>query len=168
MQPYELCVLFAGSNTPAELEEHAKKVAQLLADAKAEVKFTHAIGRKKLAYPIAGQTHGEYLVWLFEAESAAVQPLNEKLRLAPFVVRYDIENLGSVSLDERVKGLLDAKAGKSVAREEADELKEERTRDARIRPVEAVAPVERKREEKKASLEELDKKLDEILESDTL
>ena len=183
MQPYELCALLAGSITPAEIEEHVKKIAQFLADAKAEVAFTHAIGRKKLAYTINGQTHGEYMVWLFRAESSAVQPLNDKLRLAPFVVRHVINKLEAVSIDERIIGMQDAKAGKSVAREEAVELKEEekelethRRGAFSIKPAAApraaVSPSEHKsehkKEEKKVSLEELDKKLDEILESDKL
>ena len=102
-----------------------------------------------------------------------MQPLNDKLRLAPFVVRHVINKLEAVSIDERIIGMQDAKAGKSVAREEAVELKEEEKElETHRRGAFSIKPVERKvehkKEEKKASLEELDKKLDEILESDKL
>ncbi|MBI2637214.1 MAG: 30S ribosomal protein S6 [Parcubacteria group bacterium] len=168
MQPYELCVLFAGSATHAQIEEHAKQVADLLAGAGADGKVTHVIGRKKLSYTTAGQTHGEYVVWLFEAETAAIKALNEKLRLASFVVRHAILKLENESIDERAKHLQETKAGKSVAQQEAAELREARTRGTRMRPVETHARTEHRKEEKKASLEELDRKLDEILESDKL
>ncbi|OJI06898.1 30S ribosomal protein S6 [bacterium CG10_46_32] len=169
MKPYELCVLFAGSIAPAELAENVKKVEQLLADAKIEVSCTHTIGRKKLAYTIAGQTHGEYLVWLFQAEPAVIPPLNGKLRLASFVVRHAIEKLEYVTIEERVQGLQDTKAGKSAARdEEEDEVEEEKSPVAHSYTKKTVEPIEHKKEEKKVSLEDLDEKLDEILESDKL
>lgn len=169
MQPYELCVLFPGSIAPAEIETHSKQVAGLLAEAGAQVKVTHAIGRKKLAYTIAGQTHGEYVAWLFEAEPAAAQELDNKLRLSSQAVRHVITKLESVTIEERAQSLKDTKAGKSIASEDAEE---EEPRKAPPRPINAPQSViessEHKKTEKKASLEELDEKLDEILESDTL
>ncbi|MDZ4221841.1 MAG: 30S ribosomal protein S6 [Patescibacteria group bacterium] len=172
MQPYELCVLFPGSIAPAEIETHSKQVAGLLAEAGAQVKVTHAIGRKKLAYTIAGQTHGEYVAWLFEAEPAAAQELDNKLRLSSQAVRHVITKLESVTIEERAQSLKDTKAGKSIASEEGEEESREKTEKPKPSPINAPQSViessEHKKTEKKASLEELDEKLDEILESDTL
>lgn len=169
MQPYELCALFPGSITPAEREEREKQVANLLAEANAEVKHTHAMGRKKLAYTIKGETHGEYAVWLFLAEAATVAALGEKLRLAGFALRHVVTKLERrVPIEDRIKNLQDAKMGKGVAREEAEDVREEKYRHTPGAPRAAISSSEHKKEEKKASLEELDEKLDEILESDKL
>jgi len=167
MQPYELCVLSGGSYGPDQIQEHRKLIAGLLDEIKAEVKHTHAIGRKKLAYTIGGETHGEYTVWLFEAEPKVVQSFAEKLRLAGFVLRSAVTKLESVTIAERIKNLQDVKSGKSAVREEAEEVREERRPRPAASPA-AISANEHKKEEKKASLEELDEKLDEILESDKL
>ncbi len=169
MQPYELCALLPGSITPAEIQERTKQVAGLLAEIKAEVKVTHTMGRKKLAYTIEGQTHGEYLVWLFEAEPQAVQLLSEKLRLAAAVTRHAITKLEGITIPERAQNLQDTKAGKSIAKEETEEVsREERQMRVAQTPRAVIESSEHKRDEKKASLAELDEKLDEILESDKL
>lgn len=169
MQPYELCVLFPGSIAPAEIETHSKQVAGLLAETGAQVKVTHAIGRKKLAYTIAGQTHGEYVAWLFEAEPAAVNELNNKLRLSSQTVRHVITKLENVSIEERSQNLKDTKAGKSIASEDAEAEEPKKTKHSPINaPQSVIESSEHKKTEKKASLEELDEKLDEILESDKL
>ncbi|MBI2051052.1 MAG: 30S ribosomal protein S6 [Parcubacteria group bacterium] len=172
MQPYELCALFAGSNGPDQIQERKKQVDGLLVEIKAEVKHTHAMGRKKLAYAIAGEAHGEYAVWLFEAEPQAVQTLSGKLRLAGFVLRSVVTKLENVSIEERIKNLQDAKAGKSIAREETEDVREERHPRPTAAPRAAISgseyKSEHKKEEKKVSLEELDEKLDEILDSDKL
>ena len=67
MNEYELCVLFSGQQTQEETDELAKQVEELLKSAEAEVVFNHSLGRKKLAYAIKTQTHGEYRCWLFSA-----------------------------------------------------------------------------------------------------
>ena len=173
MQPYELCLLLAGSNSPDQIQEHTKQVASLLAESQAEVKHMFALGRKKLAYAIGGETHGEYVVWLFEAEPAAVKTLSEKLRLASFALRHVITKLEAVTIPERVKNLQDVKSGKSIVREEREEAEEPREREEKRAhivgaPRTVIESSEHRKEEKKVSLEELDEKLDEILESDTL
>jgi small subunit ribosomal protein S6 len=180
MTKYELCVLLSGAQTEQENDEHAKAIDELLKVAEADVKHTHSLGRKKLAYTIKGLTHVEYRCWLFTAEAEAVETLNEKLRLSQFVVRHLIEKLERVSIDEHFQHLQDIKAGKSAPDEE-EEVKEEEKKEST--PAEVV--VEKKPEiisdkksaqggsasggdEKKVSLEDLDEKLDELLESDKI
>lgn len=157
---YELCVLFAGTHTAAEIDEFARAVEALLATAAAEIKFSHGLGRKKLAYPIRGQPHGEYRSWLFVADKSAVPGLNEKLRLAPNVLRYLLLALPEEILEKRIQKVKESKIIKP--REGA----------AAVKPLPVAAPVVpepiKPKEKEKLSLDELDKKLDEILEGDKL
>jgi small subunit ribosomal protein S6 len=174
---YELTILFSGSKTEEENNEYAKQVDELLKSANAEVKHTHSIGRKKLAYTIGGQTHGEYRVWLFQAESEHITELNEKLRLSQFVMRHLTAKLENVSIDVRAQSLDDVKTGKSAAHfEEAEEKEAQQAQEEQkpsvVEPIKTEKPVEKsvepEKDEKKVSLEDLDEKLDEILESDKL
>ncbi|MAG28814.1 30S ribosomal protein S6 [bacterium] len=167
MQKYELCVLFAGSQTEQEIEEHAKQVDELLKSSESDVKFTHSLGRKKLTYAISGQTHANYRCWLFEAEPESIPDLNEKLRLSQFSIRHLINKIESVSLEDHLKTLEDTKAGKSVSQQEEPEEEVKKEEEKAPEPAKPE-PVDPKKEEKKVSLDQLDEKLDELLESDKL
>lgn len=156
---YELCVLFAGTHPPAEIDEFARAVENLLTAAGAEIKFAHGLGRRKLAYPIRGQTQGEYRAWLLAAPKNAVPALNEKLRLNPNVLRYLLLALSEEILEKRIQKNKEGKPLK--VRETAAAVKP-----AAAPPV-VPEPIKPK-EKEKLSLDELDKKLDEILESDKI
>lgn len=174
---YELCALFAGTATPQEIDELAKQVEALLAAAGAEIKFNQNLGRKKLAYKIAGQTHGEYRSWLFLADAANIPVLNEKLRLANFVIRHLITMLEEKTIAKRVQKIAEARLPKRAIAEEPAMEAEARETEIKIpvkEPEEAPqasepeAPARPAKEKTKASLEDLDKKLDEILENDNI
>lgn len=181
-KPYELCVLFAGTATPTEIDELAKQVETMLAGANATVKFNHNMGRKKLAYQIKGNSHGEYRWWLFSADSIAIPALNEKLRLSSFILRYLLAALDNGVTEKRIQKIQDIRSGKTkeivddenhgsetpaepiIAEEsKAEEVVETKTIEPSEEPV--SAPI---KEKAKLSLDDLDKKLDEILDSDKL
>jgi small subunit ribosomal protein S6 len=162
MQEYELCALFGADQAQEQIDEHAQAIEKLLTEANAEIKFAHSLGRKKLAYTISGQTNGEYRVWLFTVEAEAIPNLNEKLRLSQFVLRHLITRLEQVSIEQRTKTLEEAKTPKPKEEERVEA--EEVEKPAPSAPLEP----ESKRDEKKAGIEELDKKLDELLESDKI
>jgi ribosomal protein S6 len=169
---YELTVIFSGSLTPAEIEEQAKQVEALLVAAGAEIKFSHNLGRKKLAYKIKNFTHGEYRVWLFAADSKTAPLLNQKLRMSSFVVRHLIVGLPEAVLEKRIAKITEPKTAKP---------KEEREETRRVEKSEPIAPpvvapptvteeipARPIKETKKISLDDLDEKLDEILERDAI
>lgn len=176
---YELTVIFSGALAPNEVEEQAKQVEALLAVTGAEIKFSHSLGRRKLAYKIKNFTHGEYRAWLFTADGKAVPALNQKLRLSNFVVRHLIVALPEKIMEKRIARITEPKTAKP--REEREEPKRvERTvpetplapppvsvPPAPPAPSEEIPPRPIK-ETKKISLDDLDAKLDEILERDTI
>ena len=170
---YELCVLFAGVQTPAEIEDMAKQVEAMVASTKADIKSTYSLGRKKLAYQIKGNTHGEYRCWLFLADSTIIPALSEKLRLSPIFIRHLLTILESDLLAKRLQKAQDIKSGKvrEVIEDHRDETPEaEKVKAEKIEKIEvpAVEEVHTVKEKPKLSLEDLDKKLDEILDSDKI
>jgi len=174
---YELCALFSGVSTPDEIDEMAKQVEALLSAAGAEIKFSHSLGRKKLAFKIAGNTHGEYRSWLFSADTAGIPELNKKLQLGNFVMRHLITVLDEKIIAKRIQKAAEAKAPKREIAEEAElETKPEAAEEKipTFEPEEAPrvsepeTPARPVKEKTKVSFEDLDKKLDEILENDSI
>lgn len=170
---YELCVLFAGAQTPAEIENLSQQIEAMVAATKADIKFAYSLGRKKLAYPIKNNTHGEYRCWLFSAPSTAIPALSEKLRLSPIIIRHLLTVLASDLLGKRLQKAQDIKSGKvrEVVEDRRDETRE--TEEVKVEKVEKIEPVVAEeihtvKEKPKLSLEDLDKKLDEILDSDKI
>jgi len=190
MQSYELCVLFSGQKTEDEVDGHAKQIDVLLKEAKVEVKFTHSLGRKKLAYQIKGATHGEYRLWLFKSEKGAIPELNKKLEHSAFLLRHLILKLENISIDQKITSTTETKTHRQTEKE-ADGEEEKTATNAvdsanRAKKIEdkttmkktndiAEATDDNEKEKKaktpkepKASLEDLDEKLDELLGSDKI
>lgn len=171
---YELCVLFPGTQTPAEIENLSSQIEALVVAAQADIKFAYSLGRKKLAYQIKNNTHGEYRCWLFSVDSTAIPALTEKLRLSPIIIRHLLTILESDLLAKRLQKAQDIKSGK--VREVIEDRREETPEAAEVK-VEKVEAIETPavaeethpaKEKAKLSLEDLDKKLDEILDSDKI
>jgi len=163
MNQYELCALFAGSQTEEEINKISKTVSNLLEEAQAEVKFTYVLGRKKLAYKIEGQSHGSYKVWLLELDPDKIQTLNEKLRLSKDVLRHIITKIEKISIEEKINAIQEPKKEKPEERQGPEQKKE---RPASVQK-EKTEKVEEKLSEK-ASIDQLNEKLDELLESDKI
>lgn len=180
MTNYELCVLFSGAITPAEIETQSQQVEALLKTAEAKIELAHNLGRKKLAYAIKGNTYGEYRLWLFSAEAKTIPVLNDKLRLSSFVVRHIVTTLESDGLAKRLQSI---QSGKTIKPKENMETIEPVIAEApAVVPEPIIAPIvpivpetepeepaaRPGKEKEKLSFEDLDKKLDEILGSDKI
>lgn len=165
MQSYELCAVFGGSQTPAEIDGQSGKIDALLAAAQAEIKLAHNLGRRKLAYQIKNQSHGEYRLWLFLSEKKNIPALNEKLRLSSAIIRHLLIVLSRDEMDKRIQKIKDIKAGKP--RETFEDRETEPAPPAAASELAVPEPI-RPKEKEKLSLDDLDKKLDEILESDKI
>lgn len=175
---YELTVIFSGALTPGEIEEQAKQVEALLAATGAEIKFSHSLGRRKLTYKIKNFTHGEYRAWLFVADSKAMPALNQKLRLSNFVVRHLIVGLAEAVLEKRIAKITEPKITRPKEEREEPKRVERTAPEAPPTPATPPPPIPPApseetptrpiKETKKISLDDLDAKLDEILERDTI
>jgi len=144
---YEILYIIPGKYTDEEIGAITEKVKGILTEAGASVAETHHLGKRKLAYPIKHVRHGNYVLSYFEAETDIISKINATLRLTGEVLRHLI-----VERDPRITEL------PSFAEAEWP-VERERVR----RPRPELKPQEAPGKKEAVSIEELDKKLEEIL-----
>jgi small subunit ribosomal protein S6 len=154
---YEILYIISGQNTDDDAEKIKEKATAAFAKAQAEVTRNENLGKLKLAYPIKHVRHGFYILVEFKAEPGAVKAIERELGLMPEILRYQ-----SVRLSDSPNGEEEKKEIKMISYEapEREEDRQPKSRGEEKKKVPAKKPA------KKVNLEELDKKLDEILESD--
>lgn len=135
-----------------------EKVHAMLQAEGAKITLEDALGKRKLAYPINHIRHGSYVVMEFDLETDKLQKVSDWLRLNSEILRYQI-------LTKKVK------SPEQLAREKAfqEKLARMHAQAAEEEKVEAEVVVEEKpKEVVKADikLDELDKKLEQILEEE--
>ena len=147
MKHYELLYILPGKYTEEEMEAISKKINETVKKYGGEITSTDNLGSKKLAYPIGDAQVGNYLVIEFNGEAEKIKDLESELKLTPEVLRFSIA-LKKLKTQEEIEAEKVRKEKMAARAEKAEETKPE------------PAP--------KVSLEELDKKLGEILEGDII
>lgn len=152
MPYYELLYIIPPQHTEEEIETITKKVTELIQKKGGEINLTEKLGKFKLAYPIKHNYHGNYVLTEFDASASSIKKLNEDLKLMSEILRHLIVTKKKRSAEE-------------IAEEQAlrERIMRKEEKESEVAKKE-VAPAKPVKEEKKVSLEELDKKLDEILE----
>lgn len=155
---YELLYIVPTQYTDAEVETIKGTVSGLIAAQGGTVTKNESVGKLKLAYPIKKVRHGTYVLAHFNLEPENVSVLDQKLRLTNEVLRYQMLSLPP-GAEARTFQMVSYVAPLS---------EEARAEEPSRAPVRAAAPASMpmKREEPSLSIEELDKKLDEILDAD--
>jgi len=143
---YELLYLVPTNYTEEELTPIKEKIKNLIKKFEGEITLEDSFGKKKLAYPIKGNYQGYYLLYEFDLNGENLKKLSQELKLTNEVLRHII-----------VKRSLKIKA-------------KSKTEEQRIKPVKTEISVGKKEEADKGKikLEDLDKKLDEILKGDIM
>lgn len=155
MERYELLYIIPAKYTEAEIAQLMERVKGIVVSAGANVSEMHDLGKRKLAYPIQHVRHGNYVLVYFEADAATVAKLNETLRLSTEVLRHMI-----VTRDPYLTNIPSL-----VEVEQRSDSDEPRPRTMAAAPVMQQAPVAK---QDPLTMEELDKKLDEILTEEVL
>ncbi len=146
---YELLYLVAANYTEPELEPIKQKVGELIKKFGGQITLEDSFGKKKLAYPIAKNHQGYYLFYEFDLEGNQLKELTRALKLTAEILRHIIVKK-SLTVSKRQKS--------SIARPRP-------TAD----PTTSRPNTERKADDKdKIKLEDLDEKLDQILEGDIM
>jgi small subunit ribosomal protein S6 len=155
MKKYEIMYILPSKYTEAEMDDIIKKVAGIMQTAGAQITDTFNMGKRRLAYPIEHQRNGSYILVHFDAEPAAVVKMDSVLRLTGEVLRHMI-----VERDPHLKQM-----------PSFNEVEERRSDEPRERQREAP-PIQAKSAPATAGesvdIQELDKKLDEILTEEVL
>ena len=150
---YELLYLVPANYTEEELTPIREKVKSLIKKFTGEITYEENFGKKKLAYPIKGNHQGYYLLYEFDLAGENLKELDKILKLTAELLRHIIV--------KTVKG-----------RVKAPNLM--KTTETKVEPTKMVArskapeKTPAKEEKEKIKLEDLDKKLDEILEGDIM
>ncbi|MDD5252173.1 MAG: 30S ribosomal protein S6 [Patescibacteria group bacterium] len=152
MQKYELLFILPAKYTDAELVEMSNKVKGICENTGVKVTETHHLGRRRLAYPIKNVRNGNYILFYFESDAAAAAKLNDVLRLTTDILRHLV-----TTRDPHLTKI------PSLVEEEP---RRDRDRDERPARFERPAPPPPPKE--KVNIEELDKKLDQILTEEIL
>lgn len=152
LKHYEFSFIIPGNLSETDHPKIFENLQLLLT--KNEVKNitpTIKVGRKKLAYPIKTLRHGFYFTWEFDLLPNNLLTVEKELRINKNILRYLI-------LTKHIK------TAEEIAREE--KVKEIQIKEQLKKEKDAVTEKKIKPEKKKVSLDDLDKKLDELLSKD--
>ncbi len=178
MNHYELLLILPGTLAENEVSPEVEKVkAVIIENGGANLEMGEK-EKRRLAYPIKHIRYGYFQLFYFEAETAAIKVLENKLRLLPDLLRTLIRkyhpqstaekkiNFGVLATgeegrrDEVAVNFVPARAVATVVEAVLAQTEEKQKL--------AAAPVKKatakKLEKKKVDLDDIDKKLDEILE----
>ena len=167
MEHYEMLFIVPGSLTDEEAPETISKVKKLLEDLEGKIIKEDNWGRKTLAYKIDNQTQGTYVWFEFDLPSEKIAEINKRLRLSREILRFLVTKARiiteeEIKKDEEVKKKIESKK-KDKVKEELAEAEKEKEPEKQAKPKE-----EKPKAKPKASIsmEDLDKKLDDLLTDD--
>jgi small subunit ribosomal protein S6 len=90
LRNYELMLILPAESDESVVEGVVERINQTLADGKGQVGGIDRWGRRRLAYQIAHQSDGYYVVVDFQADPDALAELERVLHLADEVVRHKV------------------------------------------------------------------------------
>lgn len=156
MQRYELVFISPIQLTDHEREETMRKVVDAASSLGMRIIEHKEAGRRKLAYPVKKATQGHYFLVDLEAEPMAVERFDKELRLRSDILRYFMVKRSRWVQKELPRRRLRPEQEEAAIPYEGAGRRVEPERQEEKRP-ERVD---------KIKLEDLDKKLDEILKED--
>ena len=154
---YELLYLIPANYTEEELGPIKEKISSLIKKFEGEISYEDNFGKKKLAYPIKNNHQGYYLISEFDLEGSKLKDLEKNIGLTNEVLRHII-----------VKKELQPAGMRVVPTLNMDEIKFEPRPKTPETKVEPKPIIDQEKEKDKLKLEDLDEKLDEILEGDIM
>lgn len=169
MREYELLYIVSGDKTEEEVTKVTDAVNDAIQKAGGKVSSQDDWGRRRLAYEIAKQEHGWYVITRFEIEAPQLENLQKALNITTGVIRTVLVKAEEIpSAEETERTLQAVEAGEKEAKEKADETKPKPAPKPAAKPVPA-APEPKKEEtaeEKAARQAKLEEKLGELLKDD--
>jgi len=158
---YELFYLI-GSSKEGELETIKKEVAEIVTAEGGAFLEKQTEEKRKLSYEVKHETHGIYIAQRFELEDPTqIQEINRKLNLHTGVLRFIISKADELpellSKEERKAKASTENQVKPIVKKEAAPVKKEEP--AEVKKEEVIL----EKETKKEADEDIDKKLEELL-----
>lgn len=160
---YELMYVIPLKYAGEALQPTVDEVEAQLKAAGAEIHSHDQFGKLRFSYKIDHQYQGFYYVAEFTGDKSKMQKLHDWLELKKEVLRFII-----VKKDPEAKSSLEVRKEQLQAEQEGkvEESKEEASKTKEEKKPEESKKEAPKKEDDKVSLEDLDKKLDNILDSE--
>ena len=90
MRKYEAMLILSADADDAVVQGAVDRISQVIARSDGTLGEVDRWGKRRLAYEIARQTEGYYVVVSFEAEPGTVSELERVLKLADDVIRHKV------------------------------------------------------------------------------
>ncbi|MDD5340876.1 MAG: 30S ribosomal protein S6 [Patescibacteria group bacterium] len=152
IEHYEILYILPMSYTTEEVKPITQKVAELIKTNGGTIAKEQDLDKQKFAYPIKNQSHGYYFVYEFDLPTDKLAALNRILQLTSEVLRF-------IVVKKQIKSAEQIKEAARIQEKIAKKKEKAMVEEAKVEKVSK----EKEKEKTKISLEDLDKKLDEIL-----
>ncbi|MFH0805152.1 MAG: 30S ribosomal protein S6 [Patescibacteria group bacterium] len=167
-QHYEMLLLRSGKLSEQDLAATFRKVVSVISADGGAVTIQEHWGSRKLAYDIRHERTGFYDLLEFDLESAGLKKFDAALRLMPEVLRFliikkRVKTAEEIARQKRIQERI-AERRVTVERERVAAQTAERT--VATPPPAAVPAKPKLKEKEKISLDDLDKKLDDLLQAE--
>jgi len=148
MQKYELLLILPGTLDDNEAEKRLGEVVEVVKEHSGDVE-TNNQGKNRLAYPVKQIRYGYFYTIVFEAEPAKARELQDKLRLMRDLLRAMITHFNTnVSTSQKINYTTNA-IGVTTMQEQEE-------------------PAKREEKKEEIDVEDINKKLDEILDGNII
>lgn len=169
LQRYEMMCVISTHFDEEKIKEIFKNINSQIKAAGGIIIREEDLGRKKLAYIIDHQSHGHYGILEFDLPKDTLSELENKFRLSDELLRYLIIKIipkteEEVAQEKEKKDIAQTNKMEKIKKEISQE--EEKTVEIVSDKIKTEKEKKDDREDKKVSLEDLDKKLDELLDDD--
>ncbi|MCR4314171.1 MAG: 30S ribosomal protein S6 [Candidatus Uhrbacteria bacterium] len=165
MKEYELLYIVGTQFTDQEIAGIQSRIDEMLTQAGAKVLKTQNLGKIKLAYPIKKIRHGSYVLSYFDAEPSVITDMNRRLGLAEEIMRHTLLERPSGAF-ERTFELTSYVAPLSEEAKSEREMKRAPVKTFKKAEPQLPSPTPVSVGDSSMTMEELDQKLDKILEGD--
>lgn len=175
---YELLYIISNKFTEDEAKAIAQKIEALVVSNEGAVTYREDWGKKKLAYPIDHFGFGYYMYVEFDVNPLKILKIERSIRLMHEVIRHQIltRQTRTVDMKEKPKVLFTEELKRVETSKEPEKTSNKPlAENISETPVAEVATQDltetqtlKPTKESKSSMEELDAKLDKILETDDL
>lgn len=188
---YELVYILSPKLSDEDAEKKAKDLTEKFKENITEIVLEDFWGKRDLAYPINKFEHGYYVMLQFKAEKDSINKIEAKIKLDDEIIRHLIvkkddfapmkkeeEKADEANNSEKIDDIgKEEKAEVSEILEKNDLESEETTKDAATTETQKSEgleetekakgdPKKKERKKTKADISDLDKKLDDILDSE--
>jgi len=163
---YEILFIIPNKFTAEEAKKLSDEMEALIKTDGGEVTFSEDWGKKKLAYEIETFNHGYYFLIEFDFDAEKINKFNRTLQLDHNILRHNIITIKKRTLEE-------IKQSKALSEKLAQEFKKEKEPEPEKKkkestPEKEVEEKKKKADEDKIELQDLDDKLDKILDTKDL